>query len=99
MGNSNNTSTTTSGMKLARSGMRLMLLPAMLMLAYPQAARADDQAVIDYREQIMMQLDAESGALGLMLSGQIPPDSLGLEARSIALAAKAARKAFEPNVP
>jgi cytochrome c556 len=82
-----------------RSSICLMLLPAVLLLASPHAARAEDQDVIDFRELIMKQLDAESAALGMMVSGQIPTDSVALEARSIANAAKAARKAFEPKVP
>jgi cytochrome c556 len=75
------------------------LLVAILTLMCHQAARADDQDVIDYRQLIMKQLDAEAAALGMMVSGQIPPDSMGLEARSIANAAKAALKAFTPKVP
>ena len=76
-----------------------LLLVATLTIVYQQAGRADDQDVIDYRQLIMKQLDAESQALGMMVSGQIPPDSLALEAKSIANAAKAALKAFEPKVP
>lgn len=78
---------------------RFALLLATLTIVYQQAGRADDQDVIDYRQLIMKQLDAESQALGMMVSGQIPPDSLALEAKSIANAAKAALKAFEPKVP
>jgi cytochrome c556 len=78
---------------------RFVLLVAMLTIVYQQAGYADDQDVIDYRQLIMKQLDAESQALGMMVSGQIPPDSLALEAKSIANAAKAAVKAFEPKVP
>jgi cytochrome c556 len=78
---------------------RLVLLSAALLLTHPGAVRADDEDVITYRQLIMKQLDAEAAALGMMISGQIPPDSLALEAKSLANAAKAARKAFEPNVP
>jgi cytochrome c556 len=68
-------------------------------LTCQQAARADDQDAIDYRQLIMKQIDAEATVLGMMASGQIPPDSMALEAKSIANAAKAALKAFEPKVP
>jgi cytochrome c556 len=85
-------------MHQAMSRKRFVLLVAMLTIVYQQAGHADDQDVIDYRQLIMKQLDAESQALGMMVSGQIPPDSLALEARSIANAAKAAVKAFEPKV-
>jgi cytochrome c556 len=71
----------------------------MLTLACQPAARADDQDNIDYRQLVMKQLDAEAAALGMMVSGQIPPDALALEAKSIANGAKAALKAFEPKVP
>ena len=53
---------------------------AILVLTGAQAARADDQDVIDYRQLIMKQLDAEASAIGMMVAGQIPPDSLALEA-------------------
>jgi len=72
----------------------LVVLPIICQLT----AHAEDQDVIDYRQLIMKQLDAESAALGMMAAGQIPPDSMALEARSIANAAKAALKAFEPKV-
>jgi cytochrome c556 len=70
-----------------------------LALAGLEAAHADDQDAIDYRQLIMKQLDAEASALGMMVSGQVPPDSMALEARSVVNAAKAALKAFEPKVP
>ena len=75
----------------------LALLLAILALGSHQSAYADDQDNIDYRQLIMKQLDAEAAALGMMVSGQIPPDSLALEAKSIANAARAAKKAFEPR--
>ena len=78
---------------------RLALIAVVVSLIGQQAALADDQDTIDYRKLIMKQLDAESTALGMMVSGQVPPDSLALEAKSIANAAKAALKAFEPNAP
>lgn len=74
-----------------------LLLPIFL-LGFQHAARADDQDAIDYRELIMKQLDAESAALGMIVSGQVPPDSLSLQARAIASSAKSALKAFEPKV-
>ena len=60
---------------------------------------SDDEDVVTYRELIMKQLDAEAAALGMMVSGQIPADALSLEAKSVANAAQAALKAFEPRVP
>lgn len=78
---------------------RAALLVGALTILCQQAGLADDEDVINYRQLIMKQMDAESEALGMMVSGQIPPDSLALEAKSVANAAKAALKAFEPKVP
>jgi cytochrome c556 len=78
---------------------RFALLAALVALSYQQTTCADDEDVISYRQLLMKQIDAETTALGMMASNQIPADALGLEARSIANAAKAATKAFEPNVP
>ena len=75
-----------------------LLLPIFL-LGFQGAAHSEDQDTIDYRELIMKQLDAESAALGMIVSGQVPPDSLSLQAKAIALSAKSALKAFEPKVP
>jgi cytochrome c556 len=70
-----------------------------VLLGFHQAAFADGQDNIDYRQQIMKQLDAEAAALGMIVSGQIPPDSLALQSRALASSAKSALKAFEPKVP
>ena len=75
-----------------------MLLTTLFLVGVQQTARADDQDVIDYRELIMKQLDAEAAALGMIVSGQIPPDSLAFQARALASSAKSALKAFEPKV-
>jgi cytochrome c556 len=74
------------------------LLLTTFLLVFQQAAHADDQDAIDYRQLIMKELDAEAAALGMIVSGQIPPDSLSLQAKAIALSAKSALKAFEPKV-
>jgi cytochrome c556 len=76
-----------------------VILYALMMATCQEVALGDDQDVIAYRQLIMKQLDAEATALGMMVSGQIPPDALALESKSIANAAKAALKAFEPKVP
>jgi cytochrome c556 len=81
-----------------KSRRSVALLVGTLAILCQQPGHADDEDTIDYRQLIMKQLDAESEALGMIVSGQIPPDSLALEAKSIANAAKAALKAFEPKV-
>jgi cytochrome c556 len=75
-----------------------MLLAGSLIVLAP-VALADDDDAITYRQLIMKELDAESAALGMMVSGQIPPDALGTQSRALAFSAKAALKAFEPKVP
>ena len=47
----------------------------------------------------MKELDAEAAALGMIASGQIPPDSMSLQARAIASSANSALKAFEQKSP
>jgi cytochrome c556 len=75
----------------------LLLLP-MFSIGPSIVAQADDQDAIDYRELIMKELDAEAAALGMIVSGQVPPDALALQARALASSAKSALKAFEPKV-
>jgi cytochrome c556 len=65
------------------------------------AARAedkpDDKSVLDYRRALMITLNEQSAALGMVLSGVVPGDpALHLEA--IALTASYATKAFTPPV-
>jgi cytochrome c556 len=76
-----------------------LLLAGVFLLGCQQAVYADGQDNIDYRQQIMKELDAEAAALGMIVSGQIPPDSLALQSRALASSAKSALKAFEPKVP
>jgi cytochrome c556 len=76
-----------------------VLLLAILALGSQRIARAEDDDAISYRQLIMKELDAESAALGMIVSGQVPPDSLSLQAKAIANSAKSALKAFEPKVP
>jgi cytochrome c556 len=76
----------------------LLLLPLLSLGPVPTAS-ADEEDVVSYRQLIMKELDAESAALGMIVSGQIPPDSLSLQAKAIASSAKSALKAFEPKVP
>jgi cytochrome c556 len=75
------------------------VLPLLLALGPMQTAIADDDDVISYRQLIMKELDAEAAALGMIVSGQIPPDSMALQAKAIANSANSALKAFEPKVP
>jgi cytochrome c556 len=82
-----------------RRASSIVLLSLALLLAPQRAIWADDQDVVTYRELIMKQLDAEAAALGMIVSGLIPPDGLTLQARAIAASARSALKAFEPRNP
>jgi cytochrome c556 len=83
----------------ARRAWPLSVSVLLLMLGSPQTVRADDQDAIDYRQLIMKEMDAESAALGMIVAGQIPPDTLALQARALANGAASAVKAFEAKVP
>ena len=62
------------------------------------AARADDQDVIDYRQHVMNTLNAQTAALGQILSTAIPDDNVVEHLEVIALTASTGLKAFEPKV-
>jgi cytochrome c556 len=88
----------------ARSFVSARVLSATLLflvacLALPSAVRADDQDVITFRELIMKEMDAEAAAIGMILAGQTPPDTLTFQCKAVAASAKSALKAFEPKVP
>ena len=86
-------------MTQSSSSARVALLSAVLALVCYPLALADDHDVIIFRQLIMRQLNAEAAALGMIVSSQIPPDTLALQTRAIAASARAAVKAFEPKVP
>lgn len=85
-------------MNFARVTLTFML-SAVVLIVGAENAKAGDEETIKYRQMIMKQLEAEATVLGMIVSGQIPPDAMSAEARSIANAAKVALKSFEPNVP
>jgi len=67
-------------------------------LALPVTVQADDKDVIDYRENVMKTLEAQTASLGMIASTQVPPDNLVQHTETIALMAKAAKKSFEAKV-
>lgn len=71
---------------------------AVMAVSAPMVAQADDKDVIDYRQHIMKALDAQTAAIGMIVSTQIPDANLVAHAEGIALAAKAAKKSFEAKV-
>ncbi len=60
-------------------------------------ARADDRDVLDYRRHLMITLNEQSAALGMILSGTVAGDAAA-HLETIALTASYAAKAFEPHV-
>lgn len=65
----------------------------------PAASTVETEGIIFERQQIMLQLEKDSGALGEMAAGLRKPDKLAETARSIAQLAKDSVAAFEANVP
>jgi cytochrome c556 len=63
------------------------------------AVHADDKSAIEYRQHIMTTLNEQAAALGQIISTAIPADNTAAHFEAIALTAKIALKAFQPNVP
>ena len=82
--------------------MRLLQLPALIIvitMAVCAPAMADDKDVVAYRRHLMITLNEQSGALGMILSSTIPNGNPAAHLEAIALAASYATKAFTPRVP
>lgn len=60
---------------------------------------AEDKDVVAYRRHLMITLNEQSGALGMVLSSAIPSGDPAAHLEAIALAASYATKAFTPRVP
>jgi adenylosuccinate lyase len=63
------------------------------------ATQGAPKDAVKYREYVMNTLDAQSSALGQILSTEIPDDNLVSHLDVIAATAATATKAFEPKVP
>lgn len=84
---------------LAKIFSGLAFAAVMTASALPIAALADDKDVIDYRQHIMKSLDAQTAAIGMTVSTQVPDTNLVAHTEAIALIAKTALKSFEAKVP
>lgn len=62
-------------------------------------SKEEAEGIIFERQQIMLQLEDDSEALGEMAAGLRPNDKIGEVARSIARSAKDSYASFEQNVP
>ena len=67
-------------------------------LVLPTLAQADDQDVIDYRQHIMNTMDAQTAALGQILSTVIPDDNVVAHLEVIAIASQQSLSSFEKKV-
>jgi len=76
-----------------------VLCIGLVIVASVGTASADDQSVVEYRQQIMKTLSEQTAALGKILSGAIPDTNAVAHMETLALTASTALKAFEPKVP
>lgn len=67
-------------------------------MGLPLSASADDKDVIAYRQHIMRALDAQTAALGMVLSGAVPEDNLVSHLETIAVSAQAGLASFEAKI-
>jgi cytochrome c556 len=65
----------------------------------PAVRTTGEPSAVEYREHVMTSLDAQSAALGQILSTEIPPANLTSHLQAIALIGASSKKAFEPKVP
>jgi cytochrome c556 len=63
------------------------------------AAAAEDKDVIEYRQRGMLAMDAQTAAIGMILSGAIPEDNLVSHLDTIATIAAGSLRGFEAKVP
>lgn len=70
----------------------------MMITALPATSHAEDQDVIDYRQHIMKAMDAQTAAVGKILSFAIPEDQLPSHLETIAVMAGSALKSYEEEV-
>lgn len=84
--------------------MKHRIVPAVLGLCIlmgstaPAAIAADEPDAIKYRQHVMKALDAQTAALGMILSGAIPEDNLLSHLDAIAEMAGASLATFEAKV-
>lgn len=101
-------------MKLARKGAAGLVAALIIAVAGQQAASAlaaqeapgsppvsqeDADSIILDRQLVMQAIDKDVEALGNIVAGAAPPAELVARTQAVAKNAKAALKAFEPNVP
>lgn len=63
------------------------------------ASAAEDKDVVAYRQHVMRALDAQTAAVGMVLSGVAPEENLVSHLEAIAVMAGSAAATFEAKVP
>ena len=81
-----------SALKVCLAALALMPAPALAQ------GKAEDKDVLAYRRALMITLNEQSGALGMILSSSITTGDPVAHLEAIALTASYAVKAFEPKV-
>lgn len=84
--------------KCTRSATVLVAVVSIMILTLPATSRAEDQDVIEYRQHIMKAMDAQTAAVGKILSFAIPEDQLPSHLETIAIMASTALKGYEEKV-
>ncbi|MGE3476502.1 MAG: cytochrome c [Rhodospirillaceae bacterium] len=75
------------------------LASAALFAADARAAPDTDADAVTYRRHVMKTMGEQAAALGMVLQQKGPAENAAIHARTIALTAKAALKAFEVQAP
>lgn len=89
-------------MNPAHTVSKMTAVAAVLMTAFaafPTKVAADESDAIAYRQHIMKAMDAQTAALGMILSGAIPPENLVSHLDAIAQMAATGLDSFKPKVP
>ncbi len=77
-----------SGLRIAAAALGFFLLPS-------GAGAASDLEAVTYRRHVMKTMGEQAAALGMVLQKNGPAENAALHARTIALTAQAAMRAFE----
>lgn len=80
---------------LRRSGLRIAAASLVLFLLPAAACAASDIDAVTYRRHVMKTMGEQVAALGMVLQKNGPAENAALHARTIALTAQTALKAFE----
>jgi len=83
-------------MKILSRPACLFALLSTVMATWP--ALADDQDVIDYRRHVMKTMGEQAAMIGMIIEKKAPAEALTTHADVLAITAKTAKAAFEPEM-